>query len=116
MGLSEIFYKLLDIYETEIHWSFEETFVKLLYRCMLGYRAINKLELIFNMLKKKDKILENFISANESKVSEINDRCEEFLTQFCLQCSRIQIQISQFADESSYFKYAPFVIDNKDIP
>jgi len=47
---------------------------------MLGYAALNKLQLIFNMLKKKQKTLENFIAANESKVKEINNRCEEFLT------------------------------------
>ena len=57
MGLSDIFYKILEIYETQIHWDFEETFITLLYRCMLGYGTIQKLQLIFNMLHKKQKTL-----------------------------------------------------------
>jgi hypothetical protein len=53
MGLSDIFYKILEMYETQIHWDFEETFITLLYRCLLGYGAIQKLQLIFNMILKK---------------------------------------------------------------
>ena len=80
MGLSEIFYTIMETYETQIHWDFENTFVLLLYRCMLGYAAINKLQLIFNMLKKKDQTLINFVNANQSETVEMQARCEEFLT------------------------------------
>jgi len=80
MGLSEIFYTIMEVYETQIHWDFENTFVLLLYRCMISYASINKLTLIFNMLKKKDQTLINFINANQSEAKEVQSRCEEFLT------------------------------------
>lgn len=41
---------------------------------------------------------------------------DELLAALCLQSQRVYIQITQFRDESSYFKGCPFVIDGKDIP
>jgi hypothetical protein len=84
MGLSEIFYKILEHYETELHFHFEETFIKILYRCLLGFRSIERLETIFAMITKKDLYLRDFISATDSENPNEQAKSEELLTQFVL--------------------------------
>lgn len=39
MGLCDIFAKIVEHYENEIVFDFEETFIKILYRCLIGYRS-----------------------------------------------------------------------------
>lgn len=51
MGLSDIFDRILEHYETELHFNFEGTFIKILYRCLLGYRSIERLESIFALIE-----------------------------------------------------------------
>ena len=41
--------------------------LKILYRCALGYRSLNKVQKIFGMLQKKNDLLSMFIKKQNSK-------------------------------------------------
>lgn len=57
-----------------------------------------------------------FIEVIESEDPDIRSRSEEYLTEFCVLTSKIQMFINQFTDESNYFKYTPFVVKKVNIP
>ena len=40
LGLTEVFHKLMFIYNLRVGEEFEATLIKLLYRCLLGLRSI----------------------------------------------------------------------------
>ena len=65
----------------------------------------------------KDTILRDFNSKNitdESTDAEKKKK-EALLAKYCLQCSRLFIQINQFLDESCTFKDCKFIIYGSDL-
>lgn len=61
MGLDEVGQKILQDYEEKFRQAPVPTMLKILYRCALGYRALNKVQKIFSMLQKKNDLLSMFI-------------------------------------------------------
>ena len=69
------------------------------------------------MIQKKEKLLEQFEALNLSEGMSAIDKQkgEEIIAQFCLQCSRLFIQINQFLDESVTFKGFKFIYKGGDM-
>ena len=57
LGLSDMFISLIKQYDSKMVTNFDETLVKLLYRCLIAWHSINQCQKIFSMNSKKDKLL-----------------------------------------------------------
>jgi hypothetical protein len=96
---------------------FEETLIKLLYRCLIAWTSIHQCQKIFTLNTKKEKFLENFINSHEDGEANQDklDKSEKILAQYCLQSSRIHVQINNFLEESNFFKGSKFKYEKGDM-
>ena len=65
MGLHALYKSIIDQYEnmfkSQDTEAFDETLIKLLYRCLMIKRSIQKTQKIFKLIEKRDLILKDFI-------------------------------------------------------
>lgn len=61
MGLYPLFKKIMNEYNSNRRQKFNETLLKILYRCTMAYKSIHKITKIVHMLKKKNELLSIFI-------------------------------------------------------
>ena len=127
MGLHALYKSIIDQYEnmfkSQDTEAFDETLIKLLYRCLMIKRSIQKTQKIFKLIEKRDSILKDFIDMvakdEQQNGSELGSRQlvkqEKALTQVCQQSSRLYVQVVQFLDESNYFKGGKFIYKSQDL-
>lgn len=87
LGLTSVYHKLMAIYKKRLSAEFEPTLIKLLYRCLLGMRSIQKCQKIFKLHEKRNVILDS-IQGEEDAAS-----LETKIANFCLQSSRLFVQV-----------------------
>lgn len=61
MGLYPLFKKIMKEYNETKRNHFNETLLKILYRCSMAYKSIHKIKKIVMMLQKKNELLSIFI-------------------------------------------------------
>lgn len=95
MGLFSVYKKIMLEYNANVRGKFEETLLKILYRCTMAYKSINKIRKIVNMLKKKNELLSIFIkrqsTGHGAGTREYQEKMEELLAALCLQSQRCYI-------------------------
>ena len=96
MGLLSVFKKIMVEYNANKKNKYDDTLLKILYRCSMAYKSIQKIEKIVTMLKKKNELLSIFIkkqSAGQPNATtkEHQAKMEELLAALCLQSQRVYI-------------------------
>ena len=61
MGLFPLYNKIMKEYNATRRHKFNQTLLKMLYRCSMAYKSIHKIKKIVHMLKKKNELLSIFI-------------------------------------------------------
>ena len=109
-------------YDKKKKHNYEHTLLKVLYRCSLAYRSRERIKKIFKMSKQSQVLKDEFqershklvVKRDHKETQAQKAEREEVLAKFCLSQSRLHIQISQFLDESGYFRGQTFKMNKKD--
>ena len=74
-----------------------------------------KIAVKLHEVSKEDRLNPDSGDEEEENTAEEVQQSERLLAAFCLQSSRVYVQILQFLDESNYFKGSKFIYERKDM-
>ena len=66
MGLYPLYKKIMNEYDANRKLKFNDTLLKMLFRCSMAYNSIHKIKKIVKLLKKKNELLSIFIKRQNS--------------------------------------------------